>query len=91
MHKTGMFILDSSTFSEKGWGKDTAIYLKLINDLSEPWWEAFYSALKTTAEIVDELKEYSKANPDRHPQDEPEDYHIQDSDPIEPDESVDVE
>jgi hypothetical protein len=36
-------------------------------------------------------KEYSKANPDRHPQDEPEDYHIQDSDPIEPDEGMDVE
>ena len=52
-----------------------------------------YSALKVTATIVDELKEYSKANADRPEQDEPEDYHIQDSDPIDPTarEDADVE
>jgi len=91
MYKTGIFIPDSTAFCEKDWGKDTAIYLKLINELSEPRWKAIYSALKTTADILDELKEFSKANPDRLEQDEPDNYHIQDSDPIDPSEGTDVE
>ena len=93
MHKTGVFVLDSTPFSEKDWGKETAIYTKLINELSESRWTAIYSALKVTAAIVDELKECSKANADRPEQDEPEDYHIQDSDPIDPTarEDADVE
>ena len=91
MHKTGNFILNSTAFSEKDWGKETAIYLKLINDLSESRWTAFYSAVEVTAEIVNELKEFSKANPDRPEQDEPEDYHIRDSDPVDPSENLDLD
>ena len=91
MHKTGVFIADQAPFSEKDWGKDTAIYLKLINDLSASRWTAFYSTLKVTAEIVSELKEYSNADMDRTLQDESEDYHIQDSDPVDPGEDGDIE
>ena len=91
MYKSGVFVPDSTAFCEKDWGKDTAIYLKLINELSESRWEAIYSALKTTADLVNGLKEYSKANPDRLEQDNPEEYHIQDSDPVDPSEGMDIE
>jgi hypothetical protein len=80
MHKTGVFVVDLSPFSERHWGEQTTIYTKLINDLSESRWTAFYSALKVTAQIVDELKKFSKAKPSCSA----EDYHIQDSDPIDP-------
>ena len=91
MHKTGIFILDSTAFSEKDWGPDTVIYMKLINQLSESRWEAFYSALKTTAEIIEELKEFSRANPDHYLKDRPEDYHTQDSDPVNPGDDTDID
>jgi len=89
MHETGVFVHDSSAFSEKDWGKDTAIYLKLIKELSESRWTAFYSALKLTAEIINELRMLPKANPEPPLQDEG--YHIRDSDPVEPGEDADLD
>lgn len=91
MHETGSFVFDSTTFSEKDLGKDTAIYLKLIKDLSESRWTAFYSAVKVTATIINELRTHSKANPEPPLQDEPEGYHIQDSDPVDPSEIADID
>lgn len=88
MHKVGVFIADPTPFSEKDWGGDTGIYLKLINELSEARWEAFYSAIKVAAEVADELKEFSKVDTDNPLQDEPDGYHIRDSDPVEPDEDA---
>ena len=90
MHKTGVFVHNSTPFSEKDMGKDTAACLKLIKELSEDRWTAFYSALKTTATIFDELRVVSKANSEPL-QDEPENYHIQDSDPIDPGEGGDID
>jgi hypothetical protein len=87
MHKTGCFVPSSTTFSEKDLGADTAIYLGLINELSDSRWTAFYTALKITAEIVDELKKLSSsAEPSL--QAEPEGYHVRDSDPIDPNETT---
>jgi len=90
MHETGVFVLSTTPFSEKDLGKDTRIYLKLINDLSESRWTAFYSALKTTAELINELTMVSKAGPETL-QDIPEGHHIQDSDPVDPGEYADVD
>jgi len=90
MHQTGVFVLNATPFSEKDLGKDTRIYLKLIDKLSESRWTGIYSALKVTAEIIDELRMVSKASPGAL-QDEPGGFHIQDSDPIDPDEDVDVD
>jgi hypothetical protein len=90
MHKTGVFVSNTTSFCEKDFGKDTRIYLQLINKLSESRWTAVYSALKVTAEIIDELKMVSKASPGAL-QDEPEGYHIQDSDPVDPGENADVD
>ena len=86
MHRSGVFVLSSTPFSEKELGKDTATYLKLINELSASRWEAIHSALKTTAEIVDELRNLPKAEP---LQNEAEEYRIRDSDPIDPTEEID--
>ena len=91
MHETGCFVLSSAQFSEKDLGKDTAIYLKLIKELAEPRWTAFYSALKITAMVINELKKFSKVNPEPPLHDEPEGYHIRDSDPIDPSENVDID
>lgn len=91
MHKSGTFIADPIPFSEKDWGRDTRVYSKLINDLSESRWASFYSALKLTEEFATELKEYSKADMDRPLEDEPEDYHIRDSDPVGSGEDAELE
>jgi hypothetical protein len=91
MHKTGVFIPGSTPFSEKDLGIDTAIYLGLINKLSDSRWTAFYSALRLTAEIVDELKKISKVDSTEPQQDEPKGYHVRDSDPIDPNETVDLD
>ena len=66
------------------------IYLKLIDGLSETRWTALYSALEVTEEIVDGLKSLAKANPEPL-QDEPEAYHIRDSDPIDSSENGDID
>ena len=42
----------------------------------------FYSVVKLTTEITDELKALPKMNPEPPLQDDPEGYHIWDSDPI---------
>ena len=91
MHETSVFVLNLTSFSEKDWGKDTAIYLKLIKELSEDRWTTFYSAVKLTTEITDELKALPKTNPEPPLQDDPEGYHIWDSDPIDSSEDLDID
>ena len=93
MYKNGFFIVSPTPFSEKDCGNDTAIYMKLISELSESRWEAIYRGLKITANICEEFKKISRADPDRHSraEEKPEDYHIQDSDPIDPGEDADIE
>ena len=92
MHETGGFVLNQTQFSDKDFGKDTAVYLKLINKLSTSRWTDFYAELKTTTTIADKLKAV-KLNPESHLEDESEGYHIRDSDPVDPNdvEDVDVE
>ena len=92
MHETGCFVLNQTPFSNKDFGKDTAVYLKLINKLSTSRWTDFYSELKTTTMIAEKLKAV-KLSPESHLEDESEEYHIRDSDPVDPDvvEDVDVE
>ena len=90
MHETGVFVSGSTAFSEKDLGKDTVIYLNLINELSDSRWTAFYSALKVTAEIVDELRSLPKANQEPL-QSGIDHYHIRDSDPIDASENVDYD
>jgi hypothetical protein len=62
MHKTGVFVLNPTAFSEKDFGNDTAIYLKLIGELSDSRWTASYSGLEFTGKIEDELRKFPKAN-----------------------------
>jgi len=92
MHKTGVFITDPTPFSEKDWGADTKVYLGLINELSDKRWDAIYSAIKVSAEVAHQFREFSMADTDRPLQDESEDYHIRDSDPEDPEEgTADIE
>lgn len=90
MYQTGVFIPDPTGFSEKDWEKDTAIFMKLVNDLSESRWESFYSNLRIITKVSEEMEEISMANADPL-QDKPEHYRIQDSDPIIPGEDADLE
>ena len=91
MHKTGVFVHNPTSFSEKDLGNDTATYLKLIHKMSDSRWTAFYSALKTIAEIVNELKKLSKANLEPLPNEPEEGYHIHDSDPIDPNKNINLD
>ena len=87
MHKTGIFVLNPTAFSEKDLGKDTVIYLKLMKELSDSRWTAFYSAIKVTTEIINDLRTLPKSN--LQPlQDSTESYHIRDSDPVDPSNDV---
>ena len=86
MHKTGVYIPDSHpcTFSEKDWGSETAIYMKLISDMAPSWWESFYSTIQTAETIGEELEEFVESKPNRREGHGPSSYYIQDSDPVEP-------
>ena len=82
MHLTGYFIKDNCPFSEKVWGHRTAIYLKLANHLSNSKWDGFNGALAHAQGLQNKLKECSK--PVERWTDDPEEYYIMASDPVEP-------
>jgi hypothetical protein len=86
MHQTGTFISDPRprSFTRQGWERETAIYIKLINDMDESRWESFYSVLKTDESIGVELEEFVESGPKLRAGRGPSDYHIQGSDPVEP-------
>ena len=81
MHSTGYFIKDERPFSEKLWGHRTAIYIKLVKELSASKWRGFNGALATSQSIQEQLNEY---RPVEHWTDDPEQYFIMGSDPAEP-------
>ena len=80
MHSTGRFIQDKRPFSEKNWGHRTAIYVKLVKDLSKSSWTNFYLALSFAGDMQEKLKEFS--HPVEHWTDDPDEYFIMESDPI---------
>jgi len=86
MHSTGYFIEDKRPFSEKFWGHRTAIYIKLAKDLSASQWKNFYGALSYTGDIQGKLEEYGR--PVEHWTDNPDEYFIMGSDPVEEEGSV---
>ena len=81
MHSTGYFIEDRRPFSEKFWGHRTAIYVKLVKELSDSKWEAFYAALAYSEGVQEKLSECSK--PAETWTNDPNDYFIVGSDPVE--------
>jgi len=86
MHSSGYFIEDKRPFSEKFWGHRTAIYVKLTKDLSTSQWKNFYGALSYTGDIQGKLQEYGR--PVEHWTDNPDEYFIMESDPVEEEGSV---
>ena len=82
MHSTGYFIKDDCPFSKKFWGHRTAIYLKLVKELSSSKWNGFNGVLANAKGIQEKLKECSK--PVERWTNDPEEYFIVDSDPAEP-------
>lgn len=87
MHSTGTFIRDRRAFSENNWGHRTAVYVKLVGDMTPSQWDGFYAGLGTTGEISERLKECSQ--PKQNWTDDPEQYRIIGSDPAEDDEDED--
>jgi hypothetical protein len=85
MHQTGTFITDRRTasFTRQDWGRETDIYIKLIEDMDDSRWESFFSVLKTDESIGEELEEFADSAPKHRPGRGPSDYHIQGSDPVE--------
>lgn len=81
MHSTGYLIEDRRSFSEKYWGHRTAIYLKLIKELSNSRWENFYAALAFSEDVQEKMSECSK--PVETWTDDPNEYFIFGSDPVE--------
>ena len=82
MHSTGYFIKDECLFSEKFWGHQMAIYIKLVKELSSSRWNGFNGALANAKNIQDKLKECSK--PVERWSNNPEEYFIVGSNPAEP-------
>ena len=80
MHSTGFYIKDERAFSEKFWGHRTAIYVKLAKEISDSRWESFYMALAHTEEVHEKMSEFSK--PVEHWTDNPDEYYIVGSDPV---------
>ena len=81
MHSTGHFIEDKRSFSEKFWGHRTAIYIKLVKELSNSRWESFYAGLAYSENVQEKLNECSK--PVETWTNNPDEYFIAGSDPIE--------
>ena len=88
MHSTRYFIEDKRPFSEDAWSHRTAIYLKLAGELSNSRWEGFYAGLAFSEGVREKLSECSK--PVETWTDDPNEYFIVGSDPIE-EESVEEE
>ena len=81
MHTLGFFIKGSDPFSEKYWGHRTPVYLKLANDMTDAQWARFYGMLCVHEKIQDKLKEFNK--PTEQWTNDPDEYFIAESDPIE--------
>ena len=81
MHSTGTYIQDKRPFSEKFWGHRTAIYVKLVKDLSITQWNNFYAGLGFAGEMEEKFNEFSR--PVEHWTDNPDEYFIAGSDPVE--------
>ena len=81
MHSTGSFIDDRRPFSEKNWGHRTVIYAKLAKDMNTLQWNSFYAGLGYAGEIQQKMKECSR--PVEHWTDNPDEYFIVGSDPVE--------
>lgn len=88
MHQTGVFVVDRTPFSETAWGRETAIYTKLINDMASNRWDGVYTELQLFETINGELKEHSESKPECRGERGPQSYRIQDSDPMEPGEDA---
>jgi len=78
MHTQGYFIKGRHSFSDKSWGHRTAIYLKLIKDMTAAQWGGFYRMLRVHEDIQEKLKEFSK--PAKQYTDDPNEYFIAGSD-----------
>ena len=81
MHSSGFLIKSRHSFSEKSCGPQTAIYLKLANDMTAAQWAGFYGKLRVHEGIQDSLEEDSK--PAGQWTDDPDQYFIVGSDPLE--------
>ena len=79
MHSTGYIAEDKRSFSEKNWNHRTAIYLKLVKNLSDSQWNKFSEALRFAEGMEERIKEISR--PVEHWTDDPEEYFIVGSDP----------
>ncbi|KAF9641975.1 hypothetical protein BDM02DRAFT_3133425 [Thelephora ganbajun] len=79
MHSTSWFIEDKCPFSEKFWGHQTAIYVKLMKELSTSQWNTFYTGLGYTEGVHEKLNEFSR--PVKRWTDDPDEYFIVGSDP----------
>ena len=82
MYSTGHFIQDKRPFSEKYWGHRTKIYVKLAKQLLPAQWKAIYGGLDYSAGYQESLREFSR--PVEHWTDDPEEYFIVGSDPVDP-------
>jgi hypothetical protein len=79
MHSFGFFIKSNSSFSEASCGSRTAIYLKLIGDMTPHQWARFYATLQVHENIRNKLKEFGQ--PAEEWTDDPNKYFIAGSDP----------
>ena len=80
MFSTGHFILDKRAFSEKFWGQRTAVYVKLAKALSTSQWNTIFAGLEYSKGVEEKLKQCSR--PVEHWTDDPEQYFIMESDPV---------
>jgi len=85
MHSTGFLIEDKCPFSEKNWGHRTSIYAKLAQDMMPPQWNRFYDGLRYTGGFHEKMQEFSR--PAEEWTDDPNEYIIIESDPIEEEEN----
>ena len=81
MHSTGTFIRDQRAFSENNWGHRTTVYAKLVGDMTPSQWDNFYAGLGYAEQISDKLKECSR--PVQNWTDDPDQYRLIGSDPVE--------
>ena len=55
MHSMGHYIEDKHSFSKKMWGHWTAIYTKLVKEVSDSQWNRIYGGLEYTEGVVRKL------------------------------------
>ena len=81
MHTLGQFVEDTCPFSEKYWGPQTAVYVKLAKDMTSAQWTGFYHMLHIHEDIQEKMEEFSKLA--ERWTDDPDEYFIMGSDPPE--------